>query len=285
MRTRCLFAFTVLTAATLSSAAPPATQESEVIRPTAPIALFDGRDLSSFDTWLVDQHEKDPDGVFSVADQIDGAPAIRISGQRWGGIATKDQYADYRLVMEFRWGALTWGERKNAARDSGVLVHGEGPLGNTGRDMNGPWLRSIEAQVIEGGTGDFILVAGYDRSGASTTPTLIVPTARDRDGEDVFAPGAPPRMFTTGRINWFGRDPDWTDTLGFRGKQDVESRAGEWTRLEVTCRARAITVRVNGVVVNAGTGASVSSGRIMLQSEGAEIYFRRVELLPLGDRD
>jgi hypothetical protein len=37
--------------------------------------------------------------------------------------------------------------------------------------------------------------------------------------------------------------------------------------------------------VNAGVDASVSSGRIMLQSEGAEIFFRRVELLPLVARD
>jgi hypothetical protein len=264
---------------------PARAEEPAAIRPAAALALFNGRDLSGFDTWLVDDHEQDPDRVFSVVDQIDGAPAIRISGQRWGGIATRERYADYRLVVEFRWGLLTWGGRRKAARDSGVLVHGEGRLGNTARDMNGPWLRSIEAQVIEGGTGDIILVAGHEPSGASITPTLRVTAAKDRDGEDVYAQEAAPRLFTTGRINWFGRDPDWADTLGFRGGKDVESPAGEWTRLEVTCRGRSITIRVNGTVVNAGTEASLSSGRIMLQSEGAEIFFRRVELLPLGERD
>jgi hypothetical protein len=166
-----------------------------------------------------------------------------------------------------------------------VLVHGEGPLGNTGRDMNGPWIRSIEAQVIEGGTGDFILVAGHEPSGAAITPTIVVRARKDQDGEDVFAPEGAPRTFTQGRINWFGRDPDWRDTLGFRGAGDVESPAGEWTRLEVTCRGSGLTVHVNGVRVNTGTDASVSAGRIMLQSEGAEIYFRRVELLPLTERD
>jgi hypothetical protein len=265
-------------------AGPPAhlLAQPTIVRPTAPLALFNGRDLSGFETWLVDHHGNDPDRVFSVVDQIDGGPAIRISGQHWGGLATRDRYADYRLLVEFRWGLLTWGERRNAARDSGVLVHGEGPLGNTGRDMNGPWIRSIEAQVIEGGTGDFILVAGYDAGGASTTPTLMVRASKDRDGEDVYASAGVPRQFEKGRINWFGRDPEWTDTLGFRGRQDAESRAGEWTRLEVTCRDRAITIHVNGVLVNAGVDASLSSGRIMLQSEGAEIFFRRVELLPLA---
>ena len=256
-----------------------------VVRPTAPIVLFNGRDLSNFETWLVDHHREDPDRVFSVVDQVDGGPAIRISGQHWGGLATRERYADYRLVVEFRWGLLTWSERRNAARDSGVLVHGDGQLGNTARDMNGPWVRSIEAQVIEGGTGDFILVAGYDAGGTATTPTLVVRATKDRDGEDVYAPDGVARAFEKERINWFGRDPDWTDTLGFRGRQDVESRAGEWTRLEVTCQDRAITIHVNGMLVNAGVDASLSSGRIMLQSEGAEIYFRRVELLPPVARD
>ena len=38
---------------------------------------------------------------------------------------------------------------------------------------------------------------------------------------------------------------------------------------------------VNGEVVNEGTSASVTKGKILLQSEGAEIFFRKVELRPL----
>jgi len=38
---------------------------------------------------------------------------------------------------------------------------------------------------------------------------------------------------------------------------------------------------LNGKVVNYGTGASHTFGKIQLQSEGAEILIRRVELLPL----
>ena len=30
----------------------------------------------------------------------------------------------------------------------------------------------------------------------------------------------------SGRINWFGRDVDWADKVGFRGKDDVESPFG-----------------------------------------------------------
>ena len=78
-----------------------------------------------------------------MVDQIDGAPAIRISGQHWGGLITKSAYRDYRLVVEFRWGLLTWGQRKDRARDSGILIHCQGRPGSYQKDFNGAWMRSI----------------------------------------------------------------------------------------------------------------------------------------------
>ncbi len=253
-----------------------------VLRPERPIVLFDGRGLDAFETWLVDSHREDPDRVFSVVDQVDGAPALRVSGQHWGGIVTRQSFRDYRLVVEFRWGLATWGERKNAARDSGVLVHCQGREGNTGPDANGPWMRSIEAQVIEGGVGDFILVAGFEPDGRRMVPSLVATAGVDRDDEPVYDPNAAPRPFTDGRVNWFGRDVDWKDVLGFRGRHDVESPYGQWTRLEVIAQGDQVTNVVNGTVVNRAMQASLREGRIMLQSEGAEIYFRKVELHPLA---
>src|ERR1043165_2694729 len=87
--------------------------QQAAIKPTTPIRLFDGKTLDNFDMWQQDNHQNDPDKVFSVVDQVDGAPAIRISGQHWGGLITKSAYRDYKLVAEFRWGLLTWGQRKD----------------------------------------------------------------------------------------------------------------------------------------------------------------------------
>jgi hypothetical protein len=266
----------LLTVPAVSQDAPAAR------RPEQPVVLFGpGTGLGAFEAWLVDTHEKDPDRVFTVVDQVDGAPAIRISGERWGGLVTREAFRDYRLVVEFRWGLLTWDKRRNAARDSGVLVHCEGRPGNTGKDGNGPWMRSIEAQVIEGGVGDFILVAGWEADGRKLQPSFVVTAGVDRDGEPVFDPAGAPKAFTDGRVNWFGRDVDWKDSLGFRGRADVESPYGQWTRLEVIADGDGVTNVVNGTVVNRASQATFREGRIMLQSEGAEIYFRKVELQPL----
>jgi hypothetical protein len=243
------------------------------------VHLFNGKDLSSFYTWLVNDHRADPDKVFSVVDSIDGAPAIRISGQKFGGITTHEEYETYRLVVEFRWGSVTWKPRADRARDSGVLIHCQGADGNTGKSFNGPWMRSIEAQIIEGGIGDFLLVQGYEPDGSRPTPEMTALHSLDRDGEFVFDPNGKPRVFSNGeRINWSGRDPDWTDRLGYRGAREVEKPAGEWNTLEVVVERDRITNILNGVVVNVGMSPSVTRGKIMIQSEGAELFVRRVDL-------
>ena len=260
-------------------AQPPAP--GPAIQPASTIHLFDGKSLDSFYTWLQDERYSDPNRVFTVVDAIDGAPAIRVSGQGFGGFITKNAYKNYKLVVEFRWGMVTWGKRADRSRDSGILLHAQEREGNSQKDFNGPWMRSIEFQIIEGGTGDIILVGGYEANGELLAPAISARTRKDRDGETVFDPKGQPDRYTKGRINWWGRDEDWTDTLAFRGRQDVESPWGQWTRLEAICDGGRLTYYVNGKLVNEGSDANLTEGRILLQTEGAEIYFRKIDLEPL----
>ena len=262
----------MLAAACLAAATP------EPITPREPIALFNGTDLSGFTTWLPKFGRDDPDRVFTVVDHVDGAPAIRISGQHWGGLITRQAYADYRLVVEFRWGFATWAQRKNKARDSGVLLHCQGEEGNRSPDFSSPWMHSIEAQIIEGGTGDILALAGHLRKGGE----LIRPrlTATVTPGTSVWNPAGNPIQYQR-RIDWQYRDPEWKDVLGFRGRRDVEKPVGEWNRYEIICAGGDVIYFLNGVKVNEGRDGSLRKGRIFFQSEGAEIYFRRIELHPL----
>jgi hypothetical protein len=64
--------------------------------------------------------------------------------------------------------------------------------------------------------------------------------------------------------------------------RDAEKPNGEWNVVEVVCDGDKITNIVNGVVVNEATGASETRGRILLQSEGAELFYRNIELTPLA---
>jgi hypothetical protein len=251
------------------------------IIPTKVISLFNGKDLSSFTTWDRKNGREDKDHVFTVVERIDNAPAIRISGQHFGGIITRERYANYRFVAEFRWGLITWEPRRDKSRDGGVLLHCQGEEGNDAPDFRGPFMRSVEYQIIEGGTGDLILVRGYDRG----KPDLICPTLHTTitPGSRTWNPEGEPVLLTIGRhrTDWQHKDPQWKDELGFRGRNDVEKSTGQWNRLEAICDGGDVTFFLNGVKVNEGRDGSLKEGRILIQSEGAEMYFRNVELHPL----
>jgi hypothetical protein len=235
------------------------------------IHLFNGKDLTNFYTYLgappnskQQRYGKnnDPEKVFTVHDGM-----VHVSGKVFGGFITEKEYENYHLVVEFKWGEKTWPPREDKARDSGILLHCVGEDGGAG----GVWMESIECQMIEGGTGDIILV------GAKKKPSLTV-EAEKRGNQTCYKPGAPSITQQSGRINWYGRDPQWKDVKGFRGAQDAEKPVGEWNRLECICDGDAITYILNDKVVNAGKGASHHKGKLLFQSEGAEVFFRRIDL-------
>jgi len=236
----------------------------------APLFQFNGKNLDGFYTYLHNNKYEDPDGVFQVVDGV-----IQISGKEFGGLNTKDEFSNYRLVTEWRWGPKTWAPRVDKARDSGILLHAHGPDDGFG----GHWMESFECQIIEGGTGDFIVVATSDDM------SLTAEIRRGPDNQPYYEKGGEPLTLNRGRINWWGRDPEWKDVINFRGKQDVEKPVGEWNRLEVVCDGDTITNILNGEVVNVGTNASRTKGKITVQSEGAEIHLRKFEIWPLDKKD
>ena len=223
-------------------------QEPAAIAPSAPIKLFDGKSLANFEPWLVDHHSSDPQRVFSVVDQIDGAPAIRISGQVMGRAPHEGRVSRLPVGRRVPLGRVTWGDRKDRARDSGVLLHAQGRLGNTGKDFNGPWLRSIEFQIIEGGVGDILPVAGLRGEMALTIqPTVTATTRKDRDGETVYRREGDAEYVLERAHQLVGpRARIGRTSSDFAGAQDVESPGFEWTHIEAVVDGGNLTYFVNG---------------------------------------
>ncbi|MCB1278211.1 MAG: DUF1080 domain-containing protein [Prosthecobacter sp.] len=217
----------------------------------------------------------DPKDIWTFAK--DGT--FNISGRGYGYVATKDIFRDYHLVLEFKWGTKTWGKREKAAKDNGILLHAYGPHGA----YSDTWMASIEAQIIEGGVGDILVLSPKLADGTELTTSLSSEYTLDRDKEKIWKKGEPRQTVTKGRINWKHRDEDWADKVGFRGKNDVESPPGEWNRLEVIAKGDTLQYFVNGALVNEAFDCKPSEGKILLQTEGAEMIVRRYELYPLGE--
>ncbi|MEO8429844.1 MAG: DUF1080 domain-containing protein, partial [Verrucomicrobiota bacterium] len=99
-------------------------------------SLFNGKDLSNWDKYIAPPKDgepplglnNDPKGVFTVV-QVDGAPAIRVSGEMFGGITARDEFDNFHIRVEYKWGTKRWPPRANVGRDSGLLYHSIGPPG------------------------------------------------------------------------------------------------------------------------------------------------------------
>jgi hypothetical protein len=234
------------------------------------IPLFNGKDLTGFYGWLKDTHYKDPHKVFSVDQGI-----LKISGEVNGYLATEKEYRDYHLVVEYKWGAKTYGAK--TVRNSGILLHAVGPDGN-----RSPWMSSIECQVAQGCVGDFIVIRGKDSSGKEVPVTLTSDTVVARDGRTRWSKGGKPTVYSGKQFWWSKHEPGFEELIDTRGKEDVESPLGEWTRVECICSGNRITVVVNGVTVNECYDVYPSAGKILLESEGFEIHFRQFELKALS---
>ncbi len=235
------------------------------------IELFNGKNLDGWTVNVRDRGADDVNGVFTVQDGV-----LRVSGEEWGGIMTTESYSNYRLTVEFKWGEKTWGYRADKARDSGVLIHSFGPADAVG----GVWAKSVEANLVEGGIGDFWIVGGANDGIAGTCDVI------ERDGKYVCAEeNGKPVEFTDnaqGCFQWVGRSADWEDVLGFRGPCDVD-RPNDWNTMTIYAIGDAMEVYVNGKFVNRVYGLKQTAGPIQLQSEGAEIFFRRVSLRPWNE--
>ena len=237
----------------------------------APRALFNGKDLSGWYTWVRDRgRNADPKGVFTVTNGV-----IHVTGEEFGSLVSEEEFADYHLSLEYRFlGGKQFAGKQGAAPDSGLLFHSTGPDGA----FWGVWMESIEVNLILGATGDFWGVS-KNRSGCSISSrvgdrTLGKYAIHDPNGKRTYT------IFGNDRICRSDIAPDWRDTNTVACAVN-ERPLGEWNRVDLVCSNDTVTVSFNGKVVNRGFDAKPSRGRLQLQSEGCAVEFRNIVIEPV----
>jgi hypothetical protein len=246
--------------------------------------LFNGKDLGGWDTWLGKPYKgkevvglnKDPKKVFTVVEE-DGKPAIRISGEIFGALTSQKEYENYRLRLEFKWGKKKWPPREKAVRDSGLLYHCVGEHGAGGSY----WMRSLEFQIEEHDCGDFWSVAGavVDVEARPMYRNPLSPIQYHKGGT----------KFTVPR-NLRGIDKKERVDPRIVKSADYEKPTGRWNTLELLTVGQTSVHIVNGKVNMVLTGARhkvkgkevpLTRGKLQLQSEGAEVFYRNITIRPL----
>jgi len=135
-----------------------------------------------------------------------------------------------------------WGQHQYAPRATGK--RDSGVLYHfAAAEPDNVWPKSFECQVQEGDCGDYWCVGG---------------TNIDSPNHSAI---------------------EWNQKRIYR-TENFELPNSEWNTIEIICNGNQSEHYVNGHLVNSGTNASVDSGRILLQSEGAEIFYKTVELTP-----
>jgi hypothetical protein len=256
----------------LGQAAPASAADAAPVTPRAVLKPFNGQDLSGFTTWLKQTGREDPQRVFRVQDGT-----IRCGAEDLGYLATRDAYQNYHLAVEYKWGARN--PRDKFVRNSGVLLHAVGPDGS----QAGVWMTSLECQLAQGCEGDFIVIPGKTADGAAFPATITSETVLAEDGRTRWRKGGRPTVSTGKQFWWSQHQPFFQELIDTRGRDDVASPLGEWTQVECICAGDRVTVKINGTTVNECYDVRPAAGKILLQTEGHEVFFRNLELRPLPD--
>lgn len=215
---------------------------------------------------------KDPKNVFSVQKE-NGETILKITGEIYGGLTTKNEYGNYHLSVQFKWGDKKWEPRLNTKRDSGILYHAQGPHGA----FWNVWMASLEFQVQEGDCGDFIALGNVYGDG---------PVERKiKDGDKPFYMYNP-----KGTVTPLKYGPEFVASQSSKSELH-EKPHGQWNILEIYCLGSESIHLVNGIVVNRvknarydidGSTIPVVKGKIQLQSEAAEVYYKNLTLTPIS---
>lgn len=235
--------------------------ESIALTGTRKIPLFNGTDFqgwyfttrdTTFSGTVTDIFEIENGVIHALGKPEDG------SEQTFAGLTTEKEYSKYSLSLEYKWGEKKFKPRHDFVRDAGVLfhVHGEDVI----------WPKSVECQIQEGDTGDIWAIGTQVTS--KVNPVIL---NYDPNGDPVTRGGAGIPF------SRFHRGYDW------------EKPHGEWNRLTIEVDGDHAKYTLNGQVVNEAIAMKywdgetkqmepLKKGKILLQAEGAEIYYRNVFL-------
>ncbi len=233
--------------------------------------LFNGKDLKG---WSIHYASKTAEGapspatLFAVENGVIHAYPTQPAGgeQPNAYLLTDADYKDYRLSLEYKWGEKKYAPRLEHVRDAGLLYH-------VHRERAGDWPAAAEAQIQEGDTGDsWAILTQLSTFMNPKTGTYTLP-------ED-------------GGVPTLRGDKD-------KFERTRHSRVNEypgWNTVEIIVRGDRVTHLVNGLVnmrvsalkswdANANNWVKLDHGKIALQAEAAEIFYRNIKIRPLNDGD
>lgn len=245
------------------------------------VSLLNGRDLTGWYSMLQKSGKgfAEAHGMVTMEEEM-----LHILGNEEGLIpaeagylATNREFENVHIRVEYKWGMKRHAPRYTPKRDNGLLY------ALVGEDK--VWPTCVECQIEEGDVGDFFMVGtrgiqaphGNGLFGEGISPVTGWPKSE--------SPGAPPPGFA--------QRP--AEPSGGRFIKDGNFELlDEWNTVEVLWQGDKAAHIVNGRTVNvvtslqqpdpknAGQYIPLTRGKIAIEIEFAEIWFRRIEVKSLA---
>ncbi len=239
------------------------------------ISLINGRDLTGWYTML----EKSGKGVAENKKMVTMESEMlhilgnQVTGEHFeaGYLATNQEFENVRIRVEYKWGVAQFYPRSLSKRDNGLLY------GLVGEDK--VWPTCSECQIEEGDVGDFFLIGGVRG--------IQVPHSAGLNGQNISPITGWPKP--TGNTHPPSEEP----TSGRKIKDGNFEKLDDWNVVEVIFQGDKALHIVNGRAVNAVTSLQqpdpanpgkfipLTRGKIAIEIEYAETWFRRIEVKAL----
>lgn len=232
--------------------------------------LFNGKDLHGWYTYLQEHgRNSDPDGIIAIEDGVIHCYKRQAHGSHvvMGYLATEKEFENYHLRLQYKWGEKQFEPRLALKRDAGLYYH------IVGEDA--VWPKSLQFQIQETDVGDLLALYGVQ------VDTWIDPATKDHEQATFLHPADGGESTVLGGSG-----------IGYQKRYKMYELDG-WNTIELIVRGNTVTQIVNGKIVNQcenvryadpQSGAApvpLSKGRIALEIEATEIYYRNIEIRPL----
>ena len=243
------------------------------------VSLINGRDLTGWYTML----QKSGKGIAEELNMVVmEEQMLHILGEdersdpvEAGYLATNQEFENVHIRVEYKWGMKRHAPRYTPKRDNGLLY------ALVGEDK--VWPTCIECQIEEGDVGDFFLLGGITgiqaQHGAGLFGVGVNPLTGWPKGNTAATP-APTQQPPGTASNRLIKDGNF-------------EMLDDWNTVEVIWQGDRAEHIVNGRTVNlatnlqrpdpnnAGQFIPLNRGKIAIEIEYAEIWFRRVEVKAL----
>ncbi len=213
-------------------------------------------------------YNKNEKNVFSVIYE-QGDPVLRISGEIYGCVFTRQEYKNFHLKLKQRWGTKLYGPRIGKLKDSGILYYSQG---EAGVDYWRAWMLSQEFQIMQGHIGDYWNIAS-----SAIEIRAYLPEGKMNSIADAGQP-------------FIGFGSGSQEGVCLRN-ENYEKPLGQWNTIELVCfegkslhivNGHVVMVLRNSHYVKEGKSIPLDRGKIQLQSEGSEVFYKDIQLKELN---